>query len=196
MAYTPDYCRCFRNCPTNVSAADLTWSPTLTSQACKFYPIFPPRRVPHCVSYPFSNWQHIARFAVPVPEEWLPGEAPSFVSFDDVGSIFPGEPYDNGGLMDPYPEFCWISKRIRKGIVDVKAVDVDAEPFRHVVGEKADDVQTKRRPRFFKRLMMKLKTFARRPKRRTPVSYQDSFYTLPPTPDISSFASSYSYTHP
>jgi hypothetical protein len=120
-------------------------------------------------------------------------EEPSFVSFDDVGSIFAGETY-NDENQDPYPEFCWMSKRMRKCIVDEKAVDGDVETFNDQsdVCKEKTDVHPKRRHRFFKRFIMKLKmTFARRAKRRNTVGYQDSFYTLPPTPDISSFASSY-----
>ena len=63
----------------------------------------------------------MARFAVPVPE-WLPVEEPSFISFDDVGSIFAGEPYNVRENMDPYPEFCWTSKRVIQDTVDV---DID-----------------------------------------------------------------------
>lgn len=78
--------------------------------------------------------------------------------------------------------------------MNVEAVDVDVETLseQHVAEGKAD-VQMKRRPRFFKRLIAKLKIFTRRPRRRNPVSYQDSFYCLPPTPDIPSFASSYAH---
>jgi hypothetical protein len=128
-------------------------------------------------------------------------EEPSFVSFDEVGSIFAGEPYDDEN-KDPYPEFCWMSKRMRKCVMDEKAADNDVEVVDGDVEttlddlfdvcEEKTDLHPKRRCRFFKRFIMKLKmTFARRAKRRNTVGYQDSFYTLPPTPDISSFASSY-----
>ena len=151
--------------------------------------------VPHF--YLCSNWRLMARFAVPVPEEWLPLEEPSFVSFDEVGSIFPGEPYDKCENRDPYPEFCWMSKRAKQGIVDEENVDNNVETLSEqpvIEEEKKADVESKPRPRFFKRLITKLKNFARPAKRQTPVSHEDSFYSLPPTPNVSSFASLYTHS--
>jgi hypothetical protein len=158
---------------------------------------------PHVVFFTsiHSNWRDIANQTVPVPEEWLPVEEPSFVSFDEVGSIFAGESYDNDENKDPHPQFCWMSKRIKKCMMDAKAVEYnagvvhgDVKPSLHV---GYGDVQPKRRPRFFKRFTTKFKTLVtRRTKRRTTASavgIQDSFYTLPPSPDIPSFASSYTH---
>lgn len=190
-----------KNTHTSVYAADATWNLTLISPTCKISPVFSPFTVPHYHYFffplPISNWGQVAKHAVPVPNEWLPVEEPSLISFDNVGSILAGQSYDNGENKDPYPEFCWMSKRLRKGVVDVSAIDVDAEMLneQHDMCEEKADVQTKRHTRLFKRFMMKLKTFTFRKRRLVPVSHQDnSFYSLPPTPILSSYASS--FTHP
>jgi len=187
--------RCSKSYHTNASAVAARWSHTLTSQTCKSSSSLSLIFVAHSCYSPLSDWHLIAKHAVPVPADWLPIQESLYSSFD-VGPIIPGEPYDKNGNKDPYPEFCWTSERIRKGIVNMEAVEVDVEAvygeYAEKTVEKADvQPQNKRCARFVKRLVQKIKTLGHRTRRRTPPTQSVSFFSLPPTPILSS-CSSYS----
>jgi len=115
----------------------------------------------------FSNidWHSIAKHAVPIPDDWIPAWRLAHVDFYSFKPIVPGESYDYCENKDPYPEFCWTSLRLRKG-VDMEAAGGDAETpdedRRPEMAEK-NNIQPEimQRPTFFRRFMRKIKVLGR-----------------------------------
>jgi hypothetical protein len=122
---------------------------------------------------------------------------PSQIAFDNAKPIIPGEPYDNCGNTDPYPEFCWTSERLKR-VVDVEAVNdkaatVEEEQWYGMVEKVNKRLETTPHSRFFKRLMNGFKILGRgaRPRGRAPHNQTISFFAPRPSPDTSSYTSSY-----